>query len=87
MTKGSVKRGLPSRFVEGEVARQTPQATWGLVLLGTRGHNHYRNPRWQVTYLVEFRRWGSVPHTIKESALIKVIWTFTGYVDKPSETR
>jgi len=83
MPKGSVKRGLPSRFEAGEVARSPT----GFVLLQERGHNHYRNPRWKAAYLLRFSSGWHGGHTVKESDLTKVIWTFTGFVEQPSERR
>jgi len=93
MTKGSVKRGLPSRFTEGEIARQLVDGVLpdkkhlGLVVLTYRGHNHYRQPRWFVQYLLERALGWTSGHHVKESDLIKTVWTFTGFVDKPGESR
>ena len=91
MAKGSIKRGLPSRFVDGEVARLPTESILSsfhdlkLVVIRERAHNHHRNPCWKATYLIECARDWIGFHTVKESDLTKVVWTFTGFVDKPSE--
>ncbi len=40
---------------------------------------------WNVTHLLEFVHGWTGTHVVDEAVLIKVIWTFTGFVNKPSE--
>lgn len=76
-----------SRFKVGDVVLLPKNDSFsqrGLAILIKRVRVPFRNEtKWHVTYLLEFVRGWRGLHIIKESTLTKVIWTFTGYVDKP----
>ncbi len=80
------------RFQIGEVVRRhlgsTPARLYRhqLVIILEEDDIFYDCQGWRVIPLRESNLLlESNPFTVKEYMLLKVIWTFTGYTDKPSE--
>ncbi len=71
-----------SRFEVNDVARLGLEEGH-LVILYVCSTDFPKDPGWGVAYLNDYVRGPSTLFGTKESALHPMIWTFTGYVDKP----